>query len=123
MCFAIEHDGVDRHHAEVEVDQPGRFVLRRLSPDANLDLGRERVSEVVLEPGLRFQIGPAEFECVAGDPRGAGGDGQVRPVRCPQCGTGNLPQPSPSLQHCLQCRAPILVLELNAGAEPLVLSA
>lgn len=121
--FCIEDQAVDRHHAEVQVDPLGRFVVRCVAAGGYLEVGENRVSELVLEPGVRFRIGPGEFECLAGDPiRSEAGKG-LRPSCCPRCGTRSLPAPSAEVQHCGQCGEAIVVLGLGGGAEPLVVPA
>ncbi len=121
--FCVDNEAVDRHHAEVQVDAAGRLVMRCLAAGAYLDVGGAHVSELVLEPGVRFRVGPAEFECLAGHATPAASAEKLLEAACPHCRTQALPEPSPQVQPCKQCGKAILVLPLQSGPGPLVLPA
>jgi tricorn protease-like protein len=63
----IEHETVDRQHAEV-VEERGQYELRCTS-GAWVEVEGQRQERVMLVPGVRFRLGPAEIECCAAEER------------------------------------------------------
>ncbi|RMG36190.1 MAG: hypothetical protein D6725_11100, partial [Planctomycetota bacterium] len=72
--------------------------MRCVDAGAELEYQGRQVRELPLEPGLRFRVGPAEFECRPGGP--------AAPVwpewlgECPFCHSRSLPPPTPQVQPC-----------------------
>jgi len=105
--FVIEDPAVSRHHCQVEWDGAGGLILRCVDPGAVLEYKGGRVRELRLEAGLRFRVGPAEFECRLG---GLGAKAVPRWVgQCPYCQSTDLPAPAPNVQACPACRRQVLV--------------
>jgi len=116
VCVIPEPE-VDRHHAVVDFRQGedgGQFVVRCLQPEGYLDVDGQPVRELVLRPGVRFKVGPAQFECLPAPQVSA-----AAPARdwsaCPGCaGTGclNLPE---GMGQCPDCGCQVVVLSDQGG--------
>jgi hypothetical protein len=63
--FRIDDEQVGRQHAIVEFGPDGRLLLRCHNVRDWIECDGQQVRELSLGPGLRFRIGPAEFECRA----------------------------------------------------------
>lgn len=107
--FVIDDPQVSRHHCQVEFDAGGQMVLRCLDPGAELVHNDQHVRELPLVAGLRFHVGPAEFECRAATPS------EPTPgrwlARCPFCGSTVLPDPAPQVQACRNCGREVIVFQ------------
>jgi hypothetical protein len=104
---------VGRQHAIVEDGPDGRLLLRCHNVRDWIECDGQQVRELPLGPGLRFRIGPAEFEC-----RAAPTPAPTLPTwlaACPACGSRELPQPSHGPQTCTDCGAAIMVCALRDG--------
>ncbi len=95
--IVIDHPDVDRHHAEVEQDPSGQYVLRCLDK-ATIQVDGQPRRELVLTPGACFQIADTRFECrEAPTPARPGVDPAAvgLAARCPHCGGEQFPDPAP----------------------------
>jgi DNA-directed RNA polymerase subunit RPC12/RpoP len=106
--IVIEDERVARHHAEV-VEERGQYGLRCMS-GAWVEVEGQRQERVMLVPGVRFRLGPAEIECCAAE------QAQPRePVRrwdrCPSCGREKGLAVKPEVQRCPGCGREVVVLE------------
>jgi serine/threonine protein kinase len=115
--FVIPDESVDRHHAAVDLaqtEQGEQFILRCLSPEGYLEVEGRRERELVLRPGVRFRIGPAEFECL-GTPEPSRTTPTPKWSVCPHCGSENVPGISRRVQECPACNQQIMVLGDSLG--------
>jgi hypothetical protein len=116
--IVIDHPDVDRHHAEVQRDASGQYVLRCLSAGAAIEVDGRPQHEVPLAAGVRFQIADTRFECreaptpASSPPREAT---VLLAACCPHCGGQQFPPSSDEPQPCPTCGQPVLVLESRGG--------
>lgn len=54
----LSHRAISRHHARLEEDESGNVVIKDLDSSNGIFIGRQRVTEAVLDDGDSFQLGP-----------------------------------------------------------------
>ncbi|HEX6384825.1 MAG TPA: FHA domain-containing protein, partial [Anaerolineae bacterium] len=54
----LSHRAISRHHARLEEDESGNVVIKDLDSSNGVFIGRQRVTEAVLDDGDSFQLGP-----------------------------------------------------------------
>jgi tetratricopeptide (TPR) repeat protein len=106
--------GVDRTHARVEPGPGGSAWLRCVGPDGTMEVGGTAVRELALAAGVRFRIGGAVFECVAGR-RGATARAPVQGTACPFCGSADVRSDGAVARPCMGCGKPVLPVPAGPG--------
>ncbi len=117
--IVIDDPTVDRHHAVVQLDDTGRFVLECVAPTARIETAGGPVASLPLAAGAEFRIGSGQFQCVDAGAEKAPSAARWRV--CPHCGHDQLPPPAERPQTCPSCQQPILIIALGEPGERLVL--
>jgi hypothetical protein len=121
----IPDEAVDRQHARVDfrgTDTEGQWVLECLRPDGFVEADGRRHHRLVLQPGLRFTVGPCQFEClaepVAPKPEQ---DWPVAPKPeqdwsvCPHCRSEQARRLAEGMGRCPACGGEVVVLQDGSG--------
>jgi serine/threonine protein kinase/tetratricopeptide (TPR) repeat protein len=115
-----DDEAVDRTHARVGIAADGSAWLRCISPGNTILVDGTPVNELKLVSGVRFRIGRAEFECVAGGREADLGDHREE-ATCPHCGATGVPADGGAVRRCPGCGGEILAVWLDLRATDLLL--
>jgi len=113
----IPDEAVDRHHARVDfrgTDTEGQWVLECLRPDGFVEAEGRRHHRLVLQPGLRFTVGPCQFECLAVSKPVAPKPEQDWSV-CPHCRSEQARRLAKGMGRCPACGGEVVVLQDGLG--------
>ena len=113
----IPDEAVDRHHARVDfrgTDTEGQWVLECLRPDGFVEAEGRRHHRLVLQPGLRFTVGPCQFECLAVSKPVAPKPEQDWSV-CPHCRSEQARRLAVGMGRCPACGGEVVVLQDGSG--------
>jgi len=113
----IPDEAVDRQHARVDfrgTDTEGQWVLECLRPDGFVEAEGRRHHRLVLQPGLRFTVGPCQFECLAVSKPVAPKPEQDWSV-CPHCRSEQARRLAVGMGRCPACGGEVVVLQDGSG--------